>query len=565
MSKHSKMKTRLNIKAGGKFYALLVLLNVVVGFIWYYIAFPALNIHNRAFFNILIVVFTIDMVLISLARVGSFATNEMSGREFFARLGKGALLILFIDAAIVVVVLIGMLAGCQLFRAKSYASLLSVSNRDFAEDIPESESVTNIALMDTQSAQVFGNREIGSLSDVVSQFEVQSDYTQINYQGAPMKVASLCYASFFKWLKNRSAGIPGYVAVDPVNSDADYQKLQTGMKYVPSGYFNDNLMRHVQFQYPTKIIENYYFEIDEEGNPYYICPVLSARIGLFDGMDVVGAVICNPITGESEYYKVSEIPNWVDRVYDGDLCTRKYDWYGRLSGGYWNSVFSQTNCKRTTDDYGYIAFDDDVWVYTGVTSVNNDASNVGFVMINQRTCEARYYVVSGAEENSAMKSAEGTVQEKNYDASFPSLINVEGQPTYIMVLKDSGGLVKMYAMVNVEQYNIVATGTTQTEVFDNYKKMLKQEGIQSSDTSATDTDSSAQTTWRSITVESIQYVVTQGETTVYLKGDDGNVYKQAFADNEKLITLESGSVIQVRVDVNQSDEESGIYLMVEFR
>ncbi len=546
---------------GVKLYFIILLLDLIIGGVWYYISFPALNIHNRDFWLILIVVFTADTLAIALANLGSFALRNMSGKEFLHKIGRGAMTILIVDAAIVLIVIIGSFAGWRLIRAHSYANLLDVQQREFTEDITESESVTNIALMDSESARIFGNREIGSLSDVVSQYEVEPDYNQINLGGRPMKVSALRYASFFKWLKNRKNGIPGYVKVDPINSDADYMKLNNGMKYVPSGFFNDNLMRHVQFQYPTKIVDGYYFEIDENGNPYYICPCKSARVGLFDAMDVEGAIICDPVSGDSEYYKVEDVPTWVDRLYDGDLCTRKYDWYGILSNGYWNSVISQTGCTRTTEDYGFIALDDDVWVYTGITSLNSDQSNVGFVMINQRTSEARYYKVSGAEEFSAMRSAEGTVQEKKYEASFPSLINVKGQPTYIMVLKDSGGLVKMYAMVNVQQYNVVATGTSQKEVFENYKKQMAKEGIK---TSGSETDSDTVMGGEAtIGILAIQYVVSEGETTVYIKGDDGKVYKQAFADNEGLITLNEGDKIKVIID-DASSKEDDIIVMKDF-
>ena len=95
-----------------------------------------------------------------------------------------------------------------------------------------------------------------------------------------------------------------------------------------------------------------------------------------------------------------------------------------------------------------------MWYFTGVTSVNEDESNIGFILTNARTGEYKFYPVIGAEEYSAMHAAEGEVQEKGYQASFPSLINVGGQATYIMVLKDSGGLVKLYALVNVEKYSM---------------------------------------------------------------------------------------------------------------
>ena len=400
MGKSKKNKKRKNHKklSGIRLYLLIALFDIIIGGIGYYCVFPAINIHNLAFWLLLILFISFDTLLIACSHLGDFIDKNKTGKEFLKSIGKDATFVLIVDFIIILIVLIGNLVGLKLFRAKDYASLIQVDERNFTEDFQECESVSNIALMDTESARIFGNREIGSLSDVVSQYEVADDYNQINISGTPMKVSSLKYASFFKWAKNRKDGVPGYVQVNAVNSDAQYTKLKQGMKYVPSGYFNDNLQRHVQFQYPTKIIENYYFEVDDNGTPYYICPCLSSKIGLFGAMDVVGAILCDPITGNCEYYNIKDIPNWVDRVFDGDLCARKYDWNGVLSGGYWNSIISQTGCKMTTDDYGYVTLDDDVWIYTGVTSLNSDQSNVGFVMVNQRTSETRYYSVSGAEE-----------------------------------------------------------------------------------------------------------------------------------------------------------------------
>ncbi len=519
----------------------LILLNVIVLGVWYYVAFPALSVHSMDFWMTLIIVFTVDAVILSVFNTAGKSFKGAGLKQTLISFGKNASLVVIVDVIMVLIVIIGSIMGATIFRAKSYSKLLTVENRDFKEDIAESNTVTNIALMDTASAKIFGNREIGSLSDVVSQYEVESDYNQISLSGVPMKVSPLKYASFFKWLNNRDSGIPGYVRVNPVNSDARYEKLKEGLKYVPSGYFNDNLMRHVQFAYPTKIISGYNFEIDEEGNPYYICPCVAAKVGLFGGMDVVGVIICDPISGDCDYYKLGDIPKWVDRVYDGDLCARKYDWHGIYSGGFWNTVFSQKGCTKATDDYGYIIIDDDVWMYTGITSLNADNSNVGFVMINERTSEARYYVVSGAEEDSAMRSAEGAVQEKNYTASFPSLINVNGEPTYIMVLKDSGGLVKMYAMVNVEQYNIVATATTQAEVFKEYRKMLKTEGVLKG--AVTD-----EVTKETVTITDIQYITTEGDTRVYMKDTEHRVFSQSFSENEELITVSVGDRVTFELD-----------------
>lgn len=527
-----------------KIYVFLLLAFILFIGGYYYINYPVINIHKPSFWAGVIV---ICLVLGAISGINSirykFDRNQkMKNWSYLPFISKtfGILaVILFLVA------FIGNIIGSPLLRAKKYASLLTVENKDFATDLEETEHITDLALMDTESARIFGNRKIGSLSEVVSQYEVERDYTQISIQKMPYKVSALKYASFFKWWNNRDKGIPGYVKVNPVNSNAEYVELPQGMKYVPSAYLNYNLMRHVQFKYPTKIISGYNFEIDDEGNPYYICPTVSARVGLFGGMDVNGIIICNPVDGSCSYYKIDNIPSWVDNAYDGHLLCNKYNWFGTLSGGFINSIFGQKDCKQVTDDFGYKIIGDDVWIYTGVTSVNGDQSNIGFVMMNQRTSEAKYYKVSGAEEHSAMAAAEGEVQEKGYDAAFPSLINVGGVPTYIMVLKDDGGLVKMYAMVNVEQYNIVATASTQAEVFANYKKLVKTKGSNGTP------DNSVESKTDIIKVTDIQFINTEDGNIVYIKDENHNVYKQKFEENEQLIKITAGDTIKVSYEPSE--------------
>lgn len=551
-------------KKGGSMPVALLISVIWLG-VNYYIYYPAINIQNQEFwFWLLFHSVVISLIFIFVGIVGRSRKERFTDgvkknfRYFTKENGRVQLILLvLIPVFCVLVLFFGNLAGAPVFNAKRYSKLLAVEQRDFTEDIPESENVDNIALMDTNSARIFGNRRIGSLSDVVSQYEVEDAYTQINLKDTPMKVANLKYADFFKYLSNRKNGIPGYVMVNPVDSTSQYVKLAKGMKYVPSGYFNDNIYRYVQMHNPTRIFDGCYFEVKDDGSPCYVCPVLHARVGLFGGMDVKGAVLLDPVTGDMQYYDVADIPNWVDRVYDGDLLEDKFNWYGELSNGFWNSVIGQKGCIRATDDYGFKTIEDDVWIYTGVTSVTGDASNVGFVMINQRTSEARYYTISGAEEYSAMSSAEGEVQEKNYKASFPSLINVDGAPTYVMVLTDNGGLVKMYAMVNVEQYNLVVTAESQEEVFAKYRQLLAKEGIADSDgEETTDTEKKIQSV--TFVVTDMEYVTMDGETYVYLKNSDGEVYKQKFADDESIVKVSVGDEVTVQYE----KKENGIHRII---
>lgn len=552
-------------KGRGSGYAAATLLSILWLGVNYYIYYPAINLQNPEFWtwllfhSVIISCIFIFSGIISRSRKVSLKKGFRSNLEYFRR-GTGKIqliLLVVIPVFCVLVIVLGTITSATIFNAKRYAGLLTVEQRDFTADIPESENVDNIALMDTDSARIFGNRKIGSLSDVVSQFEVEKDYTQINISNKPMKVANLRYADFFKYISNRKEGIPGYVMVNPVDSTAKYVKLEQGMKYVPSGYLNDNIYRYVQIHNPTRIIDGCYFEVDDDGQPYYVCPVLYARVGLFGGMDVKGAVLCNPVNGEMEYYDVADIPSWVDRVFDGELLEDKFNWYGLLSNGYWNSVIGQKGCIQTTDDYGYKTIEDDVWIYTGVTSVTGDASNVGFVMVNQRTSEARYYSISGAEEYSAMSSAEGEVQEKNYKASFPSLINVDGIPTYVMVLTDNGGLVKMYAMVNVEQYNLVVTAETQEEVFAKYRKLLAKDGNIGG--TASDTAEKENVIREAaFEVADMEYITVEGETYVYIKDESGNVYKQKFSEDEALIKISVGDTVSIQYE----EMENGIHRII---
>lgn len=531
--------------------ALFVIFAAVIGG-FYYAYFPAINIHLEIFWTTLIVVFLSLAIILGAKSSISQMVERLSKKPSIKEFSWFAKLCSVLVIVCVGVLIVGSALGATLFRSRAYANLLPVDKREFTEDIEQSDQVTDIALMDTESARIFGNRKIGSLSDVVSQYEIEADYTQISIKGQPMKVSGLKYASFFKWWNNRNSGVPGYVQVNPVNSEAKYVKLTKPMKYVPSAYFNYNLQRHVQLTYPTKIISGYKFEVDDDGNPYYICPTMTARVGLFGGIDVNGVIICDPIDGECQYYAIGDCPSWVDSVYDGHLLTKKYNWHGMLSGGYINSIIGQKGCKQATDDFGYKIIGDDVWVYTGVTSANGDQSNIGFVMMNQRTSEARYYQVSGAEEHSAMSAAEGEVQEKGYKASFPSLINVSGTPTYIMVLKDAGGLVKLYAMVNVEQYNIVATATSQTKVFEEYKTLLASDGKLETEENDLKEDT--------ITVQSVEYIDSDDGTMVYIKDTNHQVYKQAFKEDESLIRISAGDVLHVKYQPMDNE----IHLLQEF-
>ncbi len=448
----------------------------------------------------------------------------------------------------VVILILGSIGSSSVFFARSYASIIEVQEGNFAADMPESNEVTNIALMDTASASVLGNRTLGSLSDMVSQYRVSTYYTQINYNRTPKKVSNLEYDGFFKWLGNRKNGIPGMVMVDPVKNSAEYKAFPAPMQYAESAYFGKDLERRLRFLYPTKIFDAISFEVDDQGNPFYIVACVKPQVGLFGAADVTEVIIFDPTDGTGQIMPVEQTPAWVDIVYTGDLATAKYNWHGTLSGGFLNSIIGNVGCKQATDDFGYIVIDDDVWYFTGVTSVvSDDKSNIGFILTNARTGQYKFYPVIGAEEHSAMAAAEGEVQEKGYVASFPSLVNIGAQPSYIMVLKDDAGVVKLYALVNVENYSIVATGATQAEAITAYKKLLRQEADTVPEGERTD-----------ITVENVRLVAVGDTTVVYITAADGNVYKGYLSADESLILIRPGDELTVEYAEGDTERVYGI-------
>ena len=539
-------------------------LTLIFAAVMFYVTLPAINLQSEEFWMFLFYCLTFYAVAQLLLEVVNYKKKNKGIKilEQKPKVGKGALAVICISILPLLVLVGGSAISSTFFHAGAYANLIEVPEANFADDMPETEVVNNIALMDTDTAIKMGNRTLGALSDVVSQYEISENYKQINYNKTPQKVSTLEYADFFKWLSNRQSCIPGYVMVDPVNvTDANYIKLEKPIKYSDSGYFGDDLTRKLRFSYPTKIFGNCSFEIDDNGNPYYIVACMQPRISMLGAYDVNEVIIFDPVSGSSDIYALSEVPTWVDNVFTGTLASQKYDWYGTLKNGFWNSIIGNKDCKVTTDDYGYIVIGDDVWFFTGVTSVTSDESNIGFIISNARTGEYKFYQVTGAEEYSAMESAQGQVQEKGYVASFPSLINVSGEATYIMVLKDSGGLVKLYALVNVENYAIVATGSTQTEAKEEYLKLLKQNGVidELPEKEEIQSPNVAET---NVEIVDINVYTVGGESVFYISASDGQIYKQRLCDDEGLIILRKGDALNIKYKI---DSENLVREMVFFK
>lgn len=424
---------------------------------------------------------------------------------------------------VIVILLVGGFIGSSMVNAASYRDCISVEEHPqevLAESIPNLEQINKISLMDTASAEKLGDRQLGSLTELVSQYKVGEYYT-ICIKGDVYKIAPLEYNGFFKWKNNDS--IPGYVLVNPITNEAEYVELEKGIRYSPSGWFGDNLSRKFYSEYKSNYWGDYSFQVDDEGNPYWVATILEAR-NVWGNKVPKGVAVMDASTGFITKYSFDNAPEWVDLCISGDMVESLYNRHGAYTNGFWNSMFSQVGVTQTTDDFGYLTKDDDVYVYTGITSVSSDESNLGVLLVNTRTCQFDYYPIPGAEEYSAMGAAEGIVQNFGYEASFPSLIMVEGEPTYVMVLKDSNGLVKQYAMVNYKNYTIAVVADTLSDCTSKYIKSLAGEvEITASE--------------GNVIVSKVEFVTLDGNTYCFIVDTDGNIYKAEFAPNQLLIEI----------------------------
>ena len=523
------VKTGTPVKSPGRVVALIVYLVVVA--VAYYIMLPPFNWHSPAFWSF----FTpaICALIVILALPGK---NKVVKMNRYVVMGIAAL---FIIPTVLWFV------GTRVFHAKEYASRISIESVSF--DTINEVDFSKTAIIDRDTTEALGDRVMGQMSELVSQFEVSDEYTQISYKNSVYRVTPLEYADFFKWLANSKDGVPAYITVDSTDGTAKLVRLKDlgygNMKYVPSSLFNTNLMRHLRFQYPTEIFGNPSFEIDEEGHPWYVCSTYSYKL-VGDKKYVTGAIFMDPITGESTKYDVESVPTWSDRIFPESLVIEEIDDYGALQNGFFNSFIGQKGVIASSSGYNYIEKDGDIWLYTGITSVNADQSNLGFILVNLRTHEALRIDAPGADETSAMKSAEDEVQNYGYEATFPVLVNVNGRPTYLMSLRsdasESKSVLKMYAMVDATDYQKVTTVSVDQGLNVLKKQMIAIQG-------GSDDLSSAVTESKDITVNDLRLITSEGNTIYYFKDEEDMKYRMNFSVKyeDALAFLSDGDAVTV--------------------
>ncbi len=539
-----------------KKYGLSAIATAVLGAGYYYLALPVIHIKSASFWGFLFFLAICYAVLVGVFAGGEFISRIIKGYKpvtdghhfvFDPRKisGKKAKIIIF-SIILVAAIAFGAIfvTSSQFFNASKYQKMLTVSDSNFNEDIAEIP-LSQIPVVDRDTASRLGSRKIGEVVELVSQFNVSNYYTQINYQNKPTRVSPLEYADIIKWFTNKDDGIPYYVKIDMATQDTELVELKEGMKYSPSEYFGRDLERHVRFAYPTKMVDSISFEIDENGHPFWIISCYDFTIGFLGGYDITGIITVDAVIGDMQYYKVGDVPSWIDCVYKADVVLNQANYWGTYVNGYWNSIISQKNVVRTTEGYNYLAIDDDIWVYTGITSVVSDESNVGFILVNLRTKEAKTYSINGAEEYSAMESAEGKIQEKGYSATFPILVNIADTPSYFISLKDDAGLVKAYSFVSVSNYQIVGVADTLAGAEAEYRRLLKESGKLESGT-----NTETQTGEITANIAGVSTAVLDGNTAFYimLEGSE-NVFIADVRLNDLLPFVTLGDTVKISYSI----------------
>ncbi len=512
---------------------------------YYYLVLPPINLQSGSFYTFLIMGAIFYLVISSFSMISTVATKSITGsyknyddiREL-KNLSKSSKYILLSILGVFIVIIVVNFINSPLFNSNAYANRIVINEtNDFTTDIAEVD-FNKIPLLDKESTSKLGDRTMGEIPEFVSQFSVSNLYTQIEYNEEIIRVTPLEYADIFKYFSNKDEGVKGYITVNSVDGTSSLNELDKGMKYMPSAYFSEDLDRKLRFSYPTLIFGEKTFELDEEGNPYWIVPILD-YVGVGLRTEISGIIVLDAVTGDSKKYELDEVPSWVDHVYSSNLIIEQVDNWGSYVNGFWNSIFGQKDVVNTTDGYTYLTINDDVYLYTGITSVAADEANLGFLLVNLRTKEANYYPVAGAEEYSAMRSAEGLVQEKGYTATFPLLINLSGRPTYLLSLKDAAGLVKMYAFVDVVDYQIVSTTDSSLGIEAASKEYLTKIGEESV--------TQIETLEKEIIIDSIVSAVIDGTTIYYITDEDNNKYQLSVKVDELYVPfIKKGDTLNIK-------------------
>jgi hypothetical protein len=452
--------------------------------------------------------------------------------------------VFYVIGGLITVLLIHGFSSTPLIFSKQYQQLIGeVYEKDFTTEFTIVEK-NELPIVDSDYAAKLGDKKLGSERGLGSEYHV-GEFSDIVVAGKMYMVAPLEFNGFFKWMNNKST--PGYVKVDKITGEVELvteiNNKKIELKYLSSAYFNNNLKRHAYYNgNMDNALVKTTFELDDEGRPYFIINKTHKTIGINGGDDILSVVVVDAQTGEVKEYKPSDAPEWIDTIYPKEIVLKQIDDWGYYVNGYLNTIFGEKDIVRTTNGSRRVYNENNLYHYTGLTSSGADESTVGFVFINTKTKETTFYKMTGATEYSAMRSAQGKVENFGYKATFPVTINVYDEPTFFITLKDSSGLIKQYAFVNITDFSIVGNGETINSALNSYLKALDKESVPN-DTNNIEIEG---------TIERIGFDISGGETNYYIIiKEDKKLYYASSTISKELNVTKVGDSVKITVNNNR--------------
>lgn len=525
-----------------KHLKIIIFLIVLIG-ILIYVNLPVLNYG----FTGIGVILALFLVLYTLLSIG--VSTDASGKNFRVSSKPNKFVLILLALVLVYITILPLITSAAIFHTSKYQKLIgNVANGQKISTQIAPISMDKIRVVDKNLAYLLGEKVLGSQPALGSQI-VLGKFTIQKVNNELYWVAPLLHSGFFKWLNNPE-GTNGYVMVSATN-ERDVKLVQSVngkpffIRYQQNAYFFDDLERHIYFNgYASFGLTDYTFEIDEEGKPFWVISTYKKQIG-FSGRNATGILVVDAQTGEIKQYSIQNAPKWVDRIQPADFIEEQLNDWGEYINGYWN--FSNRDKLQITEGLTLVyGKDDRSYWYTGLTSVGSDESAVGFVLVDTRTKETTFYKQSGATEYAAQQSAEGKVQEKGYSTSLPIPYNINNIPTYVMTLKDDGGLVKMYAMVAINDYTIVGVGNSMREALTSFKSAYNSSGNKINPTSS-DTKKQLKSV-----ITRIQSDVKNGNSFYYFTVKDyTNIFVGSTQISSDIPLTIVGDSVQISFDIDQ--------------
>lgn len=496
-----------------------IIIYLVVLFLSYYLTLPIINLHNAGFYFyfaifilapvLVIAVYLLKNVIVKkLNKKGIYTVKkrklsfikvhnkytldnkiEMVQVEEKFTFASIASVSYIVSVGLVVILMIFYgLIGCKLFRAKSYHSQLSINEGTIEEFNETFDSESNNVLLPVIDKDLAFKLAQARLGDYGSQFDIDVDnftLISINRNGKSelVRIAPIDYSNVFVAMSRKSVGSIGYIEVNVVTKEAKLVEVEGGIKYSPKAILNNDLDRHIRFHYPTEMYDDKYFEIDDEGNPYWVIPTIKKEIGVISGKTNKGVIIVNPVNGDIKRYDIGSEPSWVDRATNDKILEKQATNALTYKNGFFNSKFAKKEVFQLSDGYNYYINKGNTYYVSCITSPSEgDQTSIGFVTINLKNGEATKYSIYGITEMRAREIAmyDERIKAQQLDSTWPILINFQGVPTYFIVLKNDVQDQKI-VFLNVSDGSKVAMGSNIEEAKREYEKLLANSGIIDSD------------------------------------------------------------------------------------